>query len=57
MKLSEEILLYRATHKISQGEFARRCNITKQTVFNIEHEYQEPTARTVKMIRLVLDAE
>lgn len=56
VKLSQEILRYRAVHNISQGEMANRCNVTKQTIFNIEHEIQDPTKLTTAKIRLVLDA-
>ena len=55
MKLSDEILRYRAQNNISQAEMANRCNVTKQTIFNIEHEAQEPTRLTEAKIRLVLD--
>ena len=55
MKLSEEILRYRAIHNISQEEMANRCHVTKQTIFNIEHEIQDPTTLTQTKIRLVLN--
>jgi len=55
MKIGDEILVYRAKHNISQGEMANRCNVTKQTIFNIEHGIQEPTRLTKAKIRLVLD--
>lgn len=55
MKLSQEILRYRAINNISQQEMADRCRVTKQTIFNIEHEIQDPTNLTVTKIRLVLD--
>lgn len=55
MRLSQEILLYRAQNNISQGEMANRCKVTKQTIFNIEHEIQDPTRLTEAKIRLVLD--
>lgn len=54
MKLSEKILLYRAKHNISQSEMARRCKVTKQTIFNIEHEMQDPTALTQAKIKMVI---
>lgn len=55
MKLADEILRYRAQNNISQEEMAKRCKVTKQTIFNIEHEAQEPTRLTEAKIRLVLD--
>lgn len=54
MKLSQEILNYRAVHNISQQEMADRCHVTKQTIFNIEHEIQEPTALTKTKIGMVI---
>lgn len=57
MKLSQEILKYRAVHNISQQEMANRCNVTKQTIFNIEHEIQDPTALTQAKIRMVIGKE
>ena len=55
MKLSQEILKYRAVHNISQQEMASRCRVTKQTIFNIEHEIQEPTKLTCAKIKMVLE--
>lgn len=54
MKLSQEILKYRAVHNISQQEMANRCKVTKQTIFNIEHELQDPTELTQMKIKMVL---
>lgn len=54
VKLGQEILMYRAQHNISQTEMANRCNVTKQTIFNIEHEIQDPTALTQAKIRMVI---
>lgn len=55
VKLSDEILTYRAKNNISQAEMASICNVTKQTIFNIEHEKQVPTRLTETKIRLVLE--
>lgn len=55
MKLSQEILKYRALHNISQQEMANRCRVTKQTIFNIEHEIQDPTELTQMKIKMVLE--
>lgn len=55
MKLSQEILKYRAVHNISQQEMANRCRVTKQTIFNIEHEIQDPTELTQMKINMVLE--
>ena len=57
VKLGQEILMYRAKHNISQTEMANRCNVTKQTIFNIEHEIQDPTALTQAKIRMVIGKE
>lgn len=57
MKLSEKILMYRAKNNISQEEMALRCGVTKQTIFNLEHELQSPTNLTKAKINLVLYGE
>ena len=49
--------MYRAQHNISQTEMAKRCKVTKQTIFNIEHEIQDPTALTQAKIRMVIGKE
>lgn len=55
--LSESILRYRAMHNLSQEEMAMRCNVTKQTIFNIEHGYQSPSKLTETKIRLVIEGD
>ena len=57
VNLSQEILMYRAKNNISQAEMANRCRVTKQTIFNIEHELQDPTKLTETKIRLVLSGK
>lgn len=57
VKLGQEILMYRAQHNISQTEMANRCKVTKQTIFNIEHEIQDPTALTQAKIRMIIGKE
>ena len=57
VKLGQEILMYRAQHNISQTEMANRCNVTKQTIFNIEHDIQDPTSLTQAKIRMVIGKE
>ena len=49
--------MYRARHDISQAEMARRCNLTKQTIYAIENERQSPGKLTEMKIRLVLEQE
>ena len=53
--IAQEILMYRAKNNISQGEMARRCNVTKQTIYSVENGYQNPSKLTEAKIRMVLD--
>lgn len=54
MTLAEKMIQYRAQHNISQGELARRCNISVQTVNNIENGLQSPSKLTIAKITLVI---
>ena len=54
-ELSNEMVLYRAKHRISQAEFAKRCGISLQTVNSIENNTQTPSRVTEAKIRLVID--
>lgn len=55
MTLSEAILSYRARHNISQKEMARRCNVTTQTICNVENGIQNPSKITEAKIRLIIE--
>lgn len=54
-ELSSKILQYRAKHNISQEEFAKRCKVTKQTIWEIESgKRKHVTALTETKIKNVL---
>lgn len=57
MSLGFEILKYRAKNNLSQKEMAKRCGVTTQTIFNIEHDIQTPSKLTEMKIRMVIDEE
>lgn len=56
-KLKDDIVKYRAKHNISMEEFASMCNLTLQTIYNIEREISNPTRLTESKIRIVIDAD
>lgn len=57
MALSDEMVRYRARHKLSQGDFAKLCGLNVMTVNHVERGLQDPTPVTEAKIRLVLDEE
>ena len=57
MKLGKAILLYRAKNKMSMKEFAQKCGVSLQTIYNIESVGQKPSRVTGAKIRLVLEDE
>lgn len=56
MALADEMVRYRAAHKLSQGDFAKLCGINVMTVNHVERGLQSPTPLTEAKIRLVIDA-
>ena len=54
-KLAEDMVKYRARHKVSQASLAERCGVSVMTVNHIERGLQSPTAVTEAKIRLVID--
>lgn len=54
MTLAKAIVLYRAKNGISMKEFAQKCGITMQTVYNIETVGQKPSRVTRAKIEMVL---
>lgn len=56
-ELSRSMLEYRAKNNISQGELAKRCNLTTQTICNVERGIQTPSKITETKIRLVVGNE
>lgn len=57
MTLAEEMVRYRAAHKLSQGDLAKLCGINVMTVSHVERGLQIPTPLTEAKIRLVIDAD
>lgn len=57
MTLAERMVLYRAKEGISQGELARRCGLSTQTVNSVENDTQVPSRVTVAKIELVIGKE
>ena len=57
MTLAERMVLYRAKEGISQGELARRCGLSTQTVNSVENGTQSPSRVTVVKIELVIGKE
>ena len=53
--LREKILDYRGKHNISQAKFAELCNLSVQTVCNIENGVQKPSKLTKMKILNVLE--
>lgn len=53
-ELAKRIIRYRAIHNMSQGEMARKCFVTKQTIWAIENGRQNPTKLTEAKIEEVL---
>lgn len=57
MELKDAIVLYRATHNISMKDFAAKCGVSGQTIYNIETVGQKPSKVTAVKIKLVLGDE
>lgn len=55
--LQAKILSYRARHNLSQGKFAKLCNVTPQTICNIENGVQKPSKLTRRKISDVIEKE
>lgn len=57
MTLQEKMIWYRAKHRITQGELARRCGVSTQTINSVENGLQNPTKLTETKILLVVEQE
>lgn len=55
--LGGRIFEYRAVHNLSANKFAKLCNITMPTVYNIENCKQAPSKMTLKKILNVIEKE
>lgn len=55
MELSERIIEYRARHSMTQIEFAKKCQVSTQTISNIENGRALPSRLTQAKIELTLE--
>ena len=53
-ELAKRIVQYCADHDLSQLEMARRCNVTKQTIWAIENGRENLTKLTLAKIYNVI---
>lgn len=57
MELKDAIVQYRALHNMSMKDFAKKANLTVQTVMYVEKGLQKPSRLTKEKIMLVLKGE
>lgn len=57
MTLGKAIVMYRAKNKLTMKEFAEKCGLTMQTIYNVETVGQKPSRVTRAKIELVLNGE
>jgi DNA-binding XRE family transcriptional regulator len=57
MTLAERMIQYRAKERINQQVLADRCGLSKQTIYSVENEMQEPSKVTQAKIELVIGKE
>lgn len=57
LSLSDRMVKYRASERISQRELAARCGVTLQTINSIENGLQRPSRVTLAKIELVIGVE
>lgn len=55
--LSSKIFNYRVKHNLSADKFARLCNLTMPTIYNIENCKQVPSKMTLRKILNVIEKE
>jgi DNA-binding XRE family transcriptional regulator len=55
--LSDKIFMYRARHRLTQTEMAKRCGISLSTLCAVEKRDEEPSAKTLIRIMDVLKGE
>lgn len=55
--LADKILSYRAKENMSQKDFAEKCNLTVQTICNIERGIQKPSRLTERKILIAIEEE
>ena len=57
LKLSEEMIMYRAKNNLSQSELSKMCGVNVMTINHIERGIQQPTLLTETKIRLVINEQ
>lgn len=57
MTLQDEMLRYRASHRIGQRKLAEMCGLTTQTINRVERGVQKPSKITELKIRMILEKE
>lgn len=53
----EKILNYRAKYNLSQLEMSKLCNLTVQTICNIENGVQNPSKLTKQKILRIIEKD
>lgn len=57
-ELQNKMIMYRAKHKLSQSELAKKCDVSTQTICNVETGSKGmPSKITYAKIMLVIGAE
>lgn len=57
MTIAEKILAYRAEKNLSMQKFAQLCNVSIQTIYNIEKRNTNPSRFTLAKIKKVLESK
>lgn len=57
MTLAEEMIQYRARHKLNQAKFGELCGVSVMTINYVERGIQKPSALTTAKIRILLDKD
>jgi transcriptional regulator with XRE-family HTH domain len=57
MTLKDAIIRYRAVNNVSMRDFAAKCGVSMQTIYNIEAVGQNPSRITREKIKMVLGDE
>lgn len=55
MSIAEMILEYRAEKNLSMKKFSELCNVSIQTIYNIEKRNTKPSRFTLAKIKKVLE--
>lgn len=55
MDFAQEIQIFRAKHRLTQGEMAKLCGVSKMTISSIERGIQNPKVVTAYRIRFAMN--